>query len=388
MNYNMNASIITELDLQALQSFNYIFTVVRGIQAGREYYVTMCPLSLIPNLFPSNEENYLPVELRAQRILNKARISQITKYIINNPTEYVFPSLTISIESRVTFKSIIEMPDCKIGLLIVPMSARFIINDGQHRIAAIKEALRTLPKLGKETIPIIFFVDAGLKRSQQMFTDLNRYAVRPANSLNILYDHRDNIARLTMKVSSNIPIFKDRVEFEKTTLSPNSKKLFTLSNLYQAIKALLGNTNKVTREEENLCIAYWTKVSEYIREWRLLLEGKIDIKELRENFISVHGVTLHSLGIVGHYLLIKYPANWADKLIKLKDIDFSRSNKLWHGRTIVNGRISKAYINIILTSNLIKYYLGLDLSPYERRIEDNYINNKKVKLNIEKEESY
>lgn len=369
----MNPQTTTDLDLTA--SSNYIFTVIRGIQAGREYYVTMCPLYIIARLFPLGKENHLPVELRAQRVINKARIPNIVKYILKNPADYVFSSIVISIDGKVTFKPLMEIPDCKIGHLIIPMTSRFIINDGQHRIAAIKEAVKIMPRLSKETITIIFFVDAGLKKSQQIFTDLNRYTVRPANSLNILYDHRDNLARLTMRIATQVPIFKDRIEFERTTLSSNSTKLFTLSNLYQSVKALINNKDRLTADEEKLCILYWTKVSEYIMEWKLLLEGKISIKDLRQNYISAHGVVLHSLGIVGHHLIIKYPDDWDSRLVRLKDIDFSRSNKLWQGRAIVNGRISKAYINIILTTNLIKHYLELELLPIERKIEANFINS-------------
>ena len=68
------------------------------------------------------------------------------------------------------------------------MKARFVINDGQHRRAAIEAALRENPDLGDETIAVVFFLDVGLKRCQQMFADLNRYAIRPTTSLSILYD--------------------------------------------------------------------------------------------------------------------------------------------------------------------------------------------------------
>src|SRR5690242_15791216 len=36
-------------------AFEYVFPAIRGVQAGREYYVTMCPLRLIPRLFLFNE---------------------------------------------------------------------------------------------------------------------------------------------------------------------------------------------------------------------------------------------------------------------------------------------------------------------------------------------
>ena len=33
---------------------------MRGTQAGREYFVTMCPLALVPRLFPAEEANLRP----------------------------------------------------------------------------------------------------------------------------------------------------------------------------------------------------------------------------------------------------------------------------------------------------------------------------------------
>ena len=44
-----------------------------------------------------------------------------------------------------------------------------IINDGQHRKAAIEEALKANPKLGDDHISVILFVDKGLENTQQMF---------------------------------------------------------------------------------------------------------------------------------------------------------------------------------------------------------------------------
>jgi len=79
------------------EAFNYVFTALRGQQAGREYYVVMCPMKLIPKIFLFDEDE-LPPELRAQRVLNRARIPDISHYIINNPTDYAFASLTASID--------------------------------------------------------------------------------------------------------------------------------------------------------------------------------------------------------------------------------------------------------------------------------------------------
>ena len=62
-------------DARAPAGYEYVFPAIRGVQAGREYYVTMCPLRLIPRLFLFDEEE-LPPEMRAQRTLNKARVPE------------------------------------------------------------------------------------------------------------------------------------------------------------------------------------------------------------------------------------------------------------------------------------------------------------------------
>lgn len=48
--------------------FSYRFPVVRGIQAGREYYIGMVPLNMLEKIFPADDEYVLP-EYRAQRKL-------------------------------------------------------------------------------------------------------------------------------------------------------------------------------------------------------------------------------------------------------------------------------------------------------------------------------
>jgi DNA sulfur modification protein DndB len=68
-------------------TYEYNFPAIRGIQAGREYYVAMCPLKLIPKIFLFDEEELTP-ELRAQRVLNRTRVPEMSRYITKNPVSY------------------------------------------------------------------------------------------------------------------------------------------------------------------------------------------------------------------------------------------------------------------------------------------------------------
>src|SRR5690242_2619818 len=78
-----------------MDNFEYTFPAIRGVQAGREYYVSQCPLRLIPRLFLFDDAD-LPPEVRAQRVLNKARLPEIASYIVENPDSYVFSAITAS----------------------------------------------------------------------------------------------------------------------------------------------------------------------------------------------------------------------------------------------------------------------------------------------------
>ena len=74
----------------------------------------------------------------------------------------MFSAITVSIDAEVRFDGMAEEGDAsRIGMLHVPMSARFVINDGQHRRAAMERALRERPELGDETIAVVFFLDVG-----------------------------------------------------------------------------------------------------------------------------------------------------------------------------------------------------------------------------------
>lgn len=361
-------------------TYTHTFPVVRGIQSGREYYVTMCPLKLIPKLFLFDEAA-LPAELRAQRVINRARVPEIAKYIVQNPKSYTFSAITASIDSRVHFSPLEEYdPEKRVGVLYVPMTAKLVINDGQHRKAAIEAALKLNSDLGHETIPVVLFVDAGLKRSQQMFADLNKYAIRPTKSLGVLYDHRDPLAALVRDLIMKVPLFQDRIEKEKTTLSNRSSKIFTLSSLYQGTKSLLGKKKKqeaILESESKLALEFWTELPKHIPEWILLLEGKVTSSELRRDYVHSHGVALHSLGAVGNALISQYPSQWKLLLAKLKTVDWSRDNRDWKNRAIIGGRLSKAYVNVVLTTNYIKRHIGLELTREEQRIEPRHLRGRR-----------
>ena len=357
--------------------FEYVFPAIRGIQAKREYYASMCPLRLIPKLFIFDGEEMAP-EMRAQRQLSQVRIPEISRYILENHDNYVFSALTASIDGEIIFKQMGGTETWnRIGVLHVPMTSRFVINDGQHRRAAIELALESYPEIGEETITVVFFRDVELRRNQQMFADLNRFAVRPSKSLNLLYDHRDTTAKITKILIGRSSVFRDLVELKETTLSHQSGKLFTLSALYDATRELLKDVClEEPREAAELALSFWVEVAQQIKEWGYVKEGRQTAGEVRTDYIHTHGVALRALARVGNLLVLQYPEDWQNEIKQIVKIDWRRNNaELWEGRALLAGRIRMSQNNVTLTANAIKNCLGLPLTPVEQQTEDYFGRN-------------
>jgi DNA sulfur modification protein DndB len=356
--------------------FSVSFPAMRGVQAGREFYVIMCPLRYLPRLFLFDEED-VPPELRAQRTLNRARLPGLVRYVLDNRDDYVFSALTASVDGIMHFDPMdADGPHGhRLGVLHIGMDSKFLINDGQHRRAAIEEALKDDPTLSEETIPIVIFADEGLARSQQMFADLNRHAVRPAKSIGVLYDHRDDDSGVVRLAVLQSTLYRGVVEMERSALSARSRKLFTLSALYSATQSLLAGMRFPSAEEAaESARQFWEYVYRQFPEWDLVRRGQMSAAEVRRDFIHSHGIALHAIGKVGNTLLAERSAaeaDWKQFVGRLGELDWSRANThLWEGRALIGGRVSKASNNLILTTNAIRQHLGLDLSPEEQRVED------------------
>ena len=250
------------------------------------------------------------------------------------------------------------------------MDSVFLINDGQHRKAAIEAAMQEDGSLGKETISIVFFGDNGLERSQQMFTDLNKHAVKTSNSLSTLYDSRDAVAVATREVINAVPFFKMFTDKERDILGKNSSKLFTLNSIYKANLKIVHNDNCDNNATEFL-LFYWKTVAENINEWQEVMNRRLTKKDLRENYIITLAITLTALGKLGRYFYDNPHVDMKDSLKKLQEIDWSRYNaENWLGRTIrEDGKVMNSEEAVTLTCSKIKQLVGIPLGKDEQTKE-------------------
>lgn len=345
----------------------YQFPAVKGIQAGKVYYICMVPLGLLGRIF-SIDNNDVEPEHRAQRKLNELRIPEIRDYILDNRESYVFSALAASVDGNMNFVQ--SCSNSNTGLLEIDMDASFLINDGQHRKAAIEAAITEDETLKNETISIVIYQDKGLVASQQMFTDLNKHAVTTSKSLNTLYESKDRVAIITKNVVNSIEFLRKYTDKEKDNLSKFSSNIFTLNTFYTANKRIvkiIGDDNAA----ETFVFDFWRNVVVNMREWNEMDKGELSKKSLREDYITTQGLIILALGRLGEYFC-QHPEIDVDlALAGLKKIDWLRNNEeCWMNRAIKpNGKINRNEQGIFLTYVQIKRLLSLPISDEEQKKE-------------------
>jgi len=345
----------------------YQFPAVRGIQAGSEYYICMIPLGLLSKIFIIDYNDVDP-ELRAQRKLNELRIPDIKDYILNNREAYVFSALAASVDGNMKF--IATNNNENVGCLEIDMNASFLINDGQHRKAAIDLAIEEDETLREEMISVVLYKDKGLQRSQQMFTDLNKHAVTTSKSLNTLYESKEPVALITKDLINSIEFLRKYTDKERDNLSKYSSNMFTLNTFYNANKRIVKIMKNIDKDKSFIRY-FWMNVVENMREWNEMDRGDLSKKSLRENYIVTQGLTILALGRLCEFFYEYDDLDMKESLKGLYRIDWLRNNtECWIGRAIKpNGKINRNEQGIYLTYIQIKRLLGLPISQEELRKE-------------------
>ena len=350
--------------------FEMTIPAVKGIQAGRDCYVSEIPLRHIPQVFGACG-NDSTTDLGARRTINKQRVREVVRYVLENPSQYTLPPLIACVDARVEFERSTHDVGVDIGYLRIPMDARFSVKDAQYWIAAINAVLAANVRFAGDTVAVVFIPDTDLNRCRQLFADLTRYSFRTSASLALLYDQRDEAAQLAKSVMCAVPFFAELTETEKSSISNRSTKLFTLSAIHGAVQTLLAGLELRSPEERTrLAAEFWIEVGRQIPAWQLAKERKVATADLRRQYVHAHALALAAIARAGNQLLTSFRRSWKVKLKKLSTLDWSRNNSAqWDGRAMNAGRLSKRNVNVTLSGNLVKQHLGLPLSPGEEELE-------------------
>jgi DNA sulfur modification protein DndB len=155
------------------------------------------------------------------------------------------------------------------GVLTFDGTQQYFVLDGQHRLRAIKDAIKQTPELGKEDICVLIVTHYdspdGRIRTRRLFSNINRNAVKTAAAEDIVLDEDDGFAVLTrrmldehefLKTDGRVKVISKAGGDGVLKLAGNSisktdpKALTTLSVLYDVLKYLGWDLPGVVRDKK------------------------------------------------------------------------------------------------------------------------------------------
>lgn len=166
--------------------------------------------------------------------------------------------------------------DSGFGVLTFDGSQQYFALDGQHRLKAIKDAIKQKPDLGKDEISVIlvshYDTNEGQERTRRLFTNINKNAKSTSSTENIALDEDDGYAILNRRLINENSFLKSkgRVSVYKkqmgdgtlsiaTNVSDSDKAAVTsIKQLYEIVKYLsfetaIANHNvKIRPSDEHL----------------------------------------------------------------------------------------------------------------------------------------
>ncbi|ORT59139.1 DNA sulfur modification protein DndB [Streptomyces sp. CB03238] len=143
------------------------------------------------------------------------RTAQITDYLLTNENRFLGaiiiavwggdPNyLELTMDADADNQAVLAGLDRNFGVLTFDGTQQFFALDGQHRLKAIKDAVKRDPELGGEDINVIvvphFDTPDGRRRTRRLFTNINRNAKSTNPQENIALDEDDSFAILTRQL--------------------------------------------------------------------------------------------------------------------------------------------------------------------------------------------
>jgi len=89
--------------------------------------------------------------------------------------------------------------------------------------------------------------------------------------------------------------------------------------------------------------------------------------ELRQESLASHATVMRAIGGAGAELMREFPDDWEERLSKLTEVDWKKSNPEWNGVCIIAGSVSSNRQSRQATKAFVKRALGLSLTDAEVR---------------------
>jgi DNA sulfur modification protein DndB len=352
------------------------FPAVQGRMGETEYYCSVLTYGEAARLIEFVEDvddwsSDTDPESKTQRRLNVGRVEREMVPYLLDVADHFYSALTVEVRPPISSDGSVrvpfeptgpEMPGGMVhGQVVLDGTETLYALDGQHRLKSIQLAVRQRPELAREQIAVIFVPFRSQRRSQLLFSDLNRYAKSPSKSISLLFSHRDPVVTIAKTLAERVAFLSGRVEFESTSLSKHTPNVVTLSTLYEMTKSFLcGRPIDPADQEEEITKqgTIWSTLVETIPQWGQVASRDEHPAYLRSRFIVMHGVGQQAIASAVAPLFQDGAAP-ERRLAALRRVDWRTSNPEWQGVAVQGRHINNTSTTVRNLAGLLASKLGL-----------------------------
>ncbi|MCM3585014.1 DNA sulfur modification protein DndB [Mesobacillus maritimus] len=325
------------------------------------------------------------------RFLDPKHKNEIKDYI-KTEQEFTLPPITLvsfeelifqpvilnDIDKELSVDQLMEKYGSITGMVYMPLDYEFFCLDGNHRTVAISELANENPEFIEGSSMLLNIVyESRSRKIRQDFVDVNKNAKNTTPSINTLFNTRDPLSGVVADLMDEISYLDKTTELLATSISKNSKNIYTINNLKNAVVELSGTKanstaaiNKVSKKMDNdkefkelvkyrsLLFFRMLKENIHIKEC-LLNEAKVP--EIRANSILTSGAGLTVISRVAGAVFEYYQdqEEVVSKLNNLINWDWSRKNEFFLGVLVnIDGNITPGQnVFTAATNKLLPYFV-------------------------------
>jgi DNA sulfur modification protein DndB len=350
------------------------FPVTLFKQGNREFLSAVFPIMYIVNELKTNSIEKGKGVKDARSAMNRPLDlphAKITKDYIerNYKSTYILPAMTLNIQDQVEiFTADFPGSYVKPAYMVIPYGIKFSVTDGQHRKKALEDLCNELSpedynKIKNDGICVMITIEDDINQIHQDFADCSKTKPLP-KSMIAVYDKRNPANSLVLDLIEACPLFKNKVDATRQTLSKKSVMLLLVSQVRSLTKELiLGNSatgdadfearmqelykdanSDVYRENVEKFIDFINKITNAIgilKEISLMKEGvemsKIPI--LRSEYLILNSAGLNIIGRIANELFKakSLPEEIDIYIDRLSKIDWKKDAEIWRGNIVTEG---------------------------------------------------
>lgn len=293
--------------------------------------------------------------------------------------------------------------DNSFGVLTFDGGQQYFALDGQHRLKAIKDAIKKNPELGSEEISVIlvshYDTEEGKEKTRRLFTNINKNAKSTTKSENLALDEDDGLAIITRRLISEHPFFKEdgrvavftrqgengELSLASSVRDTDKKAVTSIKQLYEMVKELsfgtpLEGVSLSKRPTDDDLEDAYVVISDRIIEFFEACGGIIskvknadDIRNLRKNKLHpgteeafLKGIVQRCLSESVRSIIDQKLLTWEQVLDKLKSMSWELGKGPWSSVCLINDGKLKMQTSREFSS-LLNELLMVHLAPNSKQ---------------------